>query len=67
VIGRKTMRKAVDRNRLRRRLRESVRAVRPAIEAFDIVLRARRAIARAESPQAASEATGLLARVVTPR
>ena len=67
VIGRKTMRKAVDRNRLRRRLRESVRAARPAIEAFDIVLRVRHAVARGDIAQAAAESTGLLARVVTPR
>ena len=61
------MRKAVDRNRLRRRLRESVRAARPAIEAFDIVLRVRQAVARGDIAQAAAESTGLLARVVTPR
>lgn len=63
VIGRKTMRKAVDRNRLRRRLRESVRAARPAIESFDIVLRLRRAVPRADIANAVAESMRLLARV----
>ena len=61
------MRKAVDRNRLRRRLRERVRAARPAIEAFDIVLRVRRTVVRADIPKAAAESTLLLARVVSSR
>ena len=48
VIGRKAMPRAVDRNRLRRRLRESVRACRPAIERFDIILRVRQRVRRAD-------------------
>jgi len=67
VIGRKTMRRAVDRNRLRRRLRESLRAARPAIEAFDIVLRVRRVVPRADISTAAAESARLLARAVAPR
>ena len=51
VIGRKAMPRAVDRNRLRRRLRESVRAARPAVERDDIAA-------------AASEAPALLARLM---
>ncbi len=63
VIARKAMRRAVDRNRLRRRLRECVRAARPAIEAFDIVLRVRRPLPRADIACAAAECPHLLARL----
>lgn len=64
VIGRKSIRNAVDRNRLRRRLRESVRAVRPAVEAFDVILRVRRPVARADIALAHGESRRLLARLV---
>jgi ribonuclease P protein component len=60
VIGRKSIRNAVDRNRLRRRLRESVRAVRPAVEAFDVILRVRRPLARADIAAANAESRRLL-------
>ncbi len=63
VIGSKMMRRAVDRNRLRRRLRESVRAARPAIEAFDIILRVKRALPRAGILEANAESRRLLARL----
>ena len=42
IAGRKLIARAVDRNRLRRVLREAVRLRRPAINAFDIVLRVRK-------------------------
>ncbi|MGH8713090.1 MAG: ribonuclease P protein component [Casimicrobiaceae bacterium] len=42
VIGKQQLSLAVDRNRLRRMLREAVRRRRPALDAFDIVLRLRR-------------------------
>ena len=67
VIARKSMRLAVDRNRLRRKLREAVRAARPAIEAFDIILRVRRGVARSEIGDAAAEAPHLLARLTPAR
>jgi ribonuclease P protein component len=67
VIGRKVMRRAVDRNRLRRRLREIVRAARPAILAFDVVLRVRRIVSRADIPAATAESRDLLARLLSPR
>ena len=60
VIARKAMRRAVDRNRLRRKLREAVRTARPAIDAFDIVLRVRRSVARDEIAAAAAEGALLL-------
>lgn len=64
VIARKSIRNAVDRNRLRRRLRESVRAVRPAVEAFDVILRVRRPMARTDIALAHGESRRLLARLV---
>ena len=60
VIGRKAMPRAVDRNRLRRRLRESVRACRPAIERFDIILRVRQRVRRADIAAAIGESRRLL-------
>lgn len=67
VIGRKTMRRAVDRNRLRRRLRENVRASRPAIEAFDIILRVKRTVLRDDIAAANAESLRLLTRLVPAR
>ena len=64
VIGRKSMPRAVDRNRLRRRLRENVRAARPAIERFDIILRVRQTVKRDDISLAAAESRELLARLV---
>ena len=63
VIGRKAMPHAVDRNRLRRRLREGVRAVRPAIERFDIIFRVRQRVQRDDIPLAVAESRALLARL----
>ena len=60
VIGRKVMPRAVDRNRLRRRLRESVRASRPSIERFDIILRVRQRVAAADIALAVAESRRLL-------
>lgn len=64
VIGRKMIRRAVDRNRLRRRLRERVRKARPAIEAFDIILRVKAVLARRDIPAAANESAALLERLL---
>ena len=63
-MGRKMMPRAVDRNRLRRRLREMIRAARPAIEAFDVILRVKRSVARHEIDLAIGEAQLLLARLL---
>ena len=63
VIGRKAMPRAVDRNRLRRRLREDVRAARPAVERFDIILRVRDRVRRDDIAAAVAEARVLLARL----
>ena len=61
------IRRAVDRNRLRRRLRERVRAARPAIDRFDLVLRVKRIVTRADIPAAVAESRALLVRLVGPR
>jgi ribonuclease P protein component len=63
VIGRKMMRRAVDRNRLRRLLRESVRAARPLIDAFDIILRVKRTVLRDDIAAANAQSRELLARL----
>jgi ribonuclease P protein component len=64
IIGRKAMPRAVDRNALRRRLRESVRASRPAIERFDIILRVRQRVRRADIAAAVGESRRLLSGLV---
>jgi ribonuclease P protein component len=64
VLGRRVMPRAVDRNRLRRRLREAVQAARPAIAGLDVILRLRTATPRARIPAAALEARELIARAL---
>jgi ribonuclease P protein component len=64
IIGRKAMPRAVDRNALRRRLRESVRASRPAIERFDIILRVRQRVRRTDIAAAVGESRSLLSGLV---
>ena len=64
VIGRKTLPRAVDRNRLRRRLRETVRAMRPALMSYDVILRVKKVANRMELDAAVSEAAGLLQALV---
>lgn len=67
VIARKTLPRAVDRNFVRRRFRESVRALRPAIDGFDVILRLKRAANRSEQQAATLEAAQLLAALLRPR
>jgi len=67
VIARKTLPRAVDRNFVRRRFRESVRAQRPALDRFDVILRLKRAADRSEQRAAAHEATLLLTVLLQPR
>ena len=64
VIGRKTLPRAVDRNRLRRCLREAVRAMRPSLASYDVILRVKNVANRTELDAAVSEAAGLLAALV---
>ncbi len=61
VLGRKALPLAVDRNRVRRMLRERVRAARPAVEAYDVIVRLKRGCPRSEFRTVAAEAARLLA------
>ncbi len=60
VIGRKVSVRAVDRNRIRRKLREIVRTLRPALDGFDVILRVKRAANRVEQDAVALEAVAML-------
>ena len=60
VIGRKELPRAVDRNRLRRLLREAVQVRRAVTRSFDIVVRLRDGCVRADLPGIAAEAAVLL-------
>jgi ribonuclease P protein component len=59
------MPRAVDRNRLRRRLREIVRAARPALDAYDVIVRVRSAVPAVEVPAAAADGARLVQRLLT--
>jgi ribonuclease P protein component len=64
VISRKALRRAVDRNRLRRQVRAMLVArARAASEPFDVVVRVKPPLARADLPAAADEARQLVARL----
>ncbi|OLE17982.1 MAG: ribonuclease P protein component [Betaproteobacteria bacterium 13_1_20CM_3_63_8] len=60
VIGKKLLAGAVERNYLRRLLREAVRQHRPALDSFDIVLRLRTPCPPATQPSLLREASELL-------
>jgi ribonuclease P protein component len=64
VIGKKLLGRAVDRNRLKRKLREAIRVRRPAMNAFDLVLRLRQPCAAAEVAGVAADAAALLDRLL---
>lgn len=61
VIGRAVLPLAVDRNRVRRMLREVVRQARPALRGHDLILRLKRRVPRREFPLIAAEAAQLVA------
>lgn len=60
VVGRKVLARAVDRNRLKRVLREFLRSSRPDIGAFDLVIRVKRPVTRDALPDVAHEAAALI-------
>jgi ribonuclease P protein component len=64
VVGRKALPRAVDRNRLKRLLREMLRAARPQACALDLVIRVKRPLRQADLRPAAEEAGALLARIL---
>lgn len=65
VIGKQQLARAVDRNYVRRMMRETVRARRPDLGRFDLVLRLRSRCARNLLPALALEAAGLLDTLIT--
>jgi ribonuclease P protein component len=65
VISKKLLARAVDRNYLRRTLREIIRARRPGLDTVDIVVRLRRGCAPALLRGLAVEAARLLDRLAT--
>ncbi|HVE50041.1 MAG TPA: ribonuclease P protein component [Casimicrobiaceae bacterium] len=60
IVARKAMRRAVDRNRFKRVVRERLRADATALGDYDIVIRVKRPVARADTEAAAAEALALL-------
>jgi ribonuclease P protein component len=64
AIPNKALPRAVDRNRLRRMLREALRSARPAIESYDVILRLKRGAPRAQFARIAAEAAQMLASLV---
>jgi len=64
IVGAKAMPRAVDRNRLKRKLRELLRAFRPRVNALDVVFRVRQALPRQAIDAAADEARVLLVAVL---
>jgi len=64
VIGKKALKSAVARNRVRRVLRAVVHGARPGAAAFDMILRLKRGCTRDEVAAVAAEARALLAAVV---
>lgn len=61
VIAKKMLKRAVDRNRLRRVLRVVLARARPEIEAFDVIVRLKRPCTRQDVAAIAAEAAALLA------
>ena len=60
VMAKKALPRAVDRNRVRRMLRAVVQETRPAIEAYDLVIRLKKATPRNEFRRISEEAARML-------
>ena len=66
VIGKKLLGRAVDRNRLKRMLREAIRGRRQALDSFDLIVRLRQPCPAAELGSVAAEAAALLDALAPP-
>ena len=66
VIGKKLLGRAVDRNRLKRMLREAIRGRRQALDSFDLIVRLRQPCPAAELGGVAAEAAALLDALAPP-
>ena len=64
VMSRKVLGRAVDRNRLKRRLREFLRSMGADARAFDLVIRVKRPVARDSMDDVFREACALIAKAV---
>jgi ribonuclease P protein component len=60
IIGSRQLKRAIDRNRLKRMLREAIASRRERLDAYDLVLRLRRSCTPEELSGAAGEAASLL-------
>ena len=60
MVGRKALPRAVDRNRFKRKVREALRRARPAIEAYDLIVRLKRPAPGPELDAAVEEVAGLI-------
>jgi len=60
VIGRKALPLAVDRNRVRRMLRQVLQTSRPALARYDVIVRLKQGAPRAEFPRIVAEAVRIL-------
>lgn len=63
VVGRKVLRRAIDRNRFKRRVRQFLRESRTLLLDVDVIVRLKRPLARDEIDEAAAEAGALLSNV----
>lgn len=64
IVGRKVLPRAVDRNRLKRLLREFLRASRPDLVALDLVIRLKRPVLRVALSDVANEAAALIGEAI---
>jgi ribonuclease P protein component len=64
VVSRKVLGRAVDRNRLKRRLRAFLRSAGPDVRAFDLVVRVERPVPPDALDEVFREASALIVKVV---
>jgi ribonuclease P protein component len=63
VVGRKVLRRAVDRNRFKRIVRERLRRLRDEASRYDLIVRIKRPLQRDAVDGAAAEAIALIERL----